>query len=56
MNYYVTWGIEIEADTPQEAARVARTIQLNPESIANYFELIDDEGEVTPVDLDDLGE
>jgi hypothetical protein len=41
MNYYVTWGIDIEADTPQEAARVARTIQLNPESAVARTEKAD---------------
>lgn len=35
--YVVTWRIDIEADSPEEAARKAREIQLRPNSIANVF-------------------
>lgn len=37
--YLVTWKIDIEDDSPVEAARHARAIQLNPDSIATVFEL-----------------
>lgn len=35
--YHVTWEIDIEADSPEEAATVARYIQLDPENIATVF-------------------
>lgn len=37
MVYLVTWCIEIEATSHAEAAQLARTIQLNPQSIATVF-------------------
>ena len=39
MNYYVTWDIEVEADTPVEAAKMAREIQLDRDSIATIFKV-----------------
>ncbi len=33
----VSWDIEIEADSPQEAAKLAREIQLDPDNIATHF-------------------
>jgi len=35
--YNVYWEIQIEADTPQEAARIAYTIQQDPNSIATIY-------------------
>lgn len=35
--YHVTWAIEIEADTPLEAAQQARAIHQNPSSIATVY-------------------
>lgn len=35
--YLVTWAIDIEADSPEEAALEARRIQVDPESIATVF-------------------
>ena len=37
--FKVTWEIEIEADTPEDAARQALAIQRDPESIATVFEV-----------------
>lgn len=37
MEYLVTWHIDIDADTPEEAAKRALEIQRNPESIATVF-------------------
>lgn len=39
MLFSVTWEMDIEADSPREAARLAREIQLNPESEAVIFEV-----------------
>jgi hypothetical protein len=50
--YYVSWHIDIYADTPQEAARKALEIQRNPDSTATVFEVRDEaEGRTTTVDL-----
>ncbi len=35
--YLVTWQIDIEADSAEEAAREALHIQRNPDSIATVF-------------------
>lgn len=39
MEYRVTWAIDIEADSPLEAARKAREIQLDPDSTATVFDV-----------------
>ena len=50
--YLVKWLIDIEADTPMEAALRALEIQRNPESIATYFQVCDHHG--LPIELIDL--
>lgn len=37
MNYLIRWEIELEANSPREAAQQAKLIQQDPESIANVF-------------------
>jgi len=37
--YLVRWEIDIEAESEQEAAEKARTIQMNPESTATVFDV-----------------
>jgi len=50
--YRVTWEIDIEADTPEEAALQAREYQIMPDSCATCFTVTDrDTGKETPVDL-----
>lgn len=39
MNYTVRWEIEIDAETPEEAAREALKIQRDPESTATVFDV-----------------
>jgi hypothetical protein len=51
-NYLVTWCIDIEADTPEEAALAALEIQRRPDSIAVVFEVADKtNGATATVDL-----
>lgn len=50
--YRVNWVIDLEADTPEEAALAALAIQRNPESIATVFDVTDDCGAGTPVRID----
>jgi len=40
-NYVVTWTIDVEADSPKEAAAAARAIQLSEatEELPTYFQV-----------------
>jgi len=39
MDYLVTWNITVEAESPEEAAKLAREIQLDPDSSALFFDV-----------------
>ena len=39
--YHVEWAIELDADSPREAAQEALTIQRDPDSIAVVFDVIE---------------
>lgn len=55
--YLVTWQIDIEADTPREAARLALDVQRDHTSIALVFDVRQDgEDEATRVDLAEADE
>jgi hypothetical protein len=41
-DYIVTWRIELTANSKQEAAELAREIQLDPNSKALVFEVAED--------------
>lgn len=49
--YNIKWEIEIDAKTPEEAARKALEIQRDPASLATVFDIYDEEGNHTRVDL-----
>jgi hypothetical protein len=44
MTYTVIWQIEVDADTPFEAAQLALAIQRDPTSTATVFIVEDSEG------------
>ena len=50
MEYHVMWEIDIKADSPEEAARIALDIQRNPESAATVFTVTDEEDEMMKID------
>lgn len=50
MEYHVMWEIDIEADSQEEAARIALDIQRNPESAATVFTVTDEEDEMMKID------
>ena len=54
MSYVVTWVIDLEADSADEAAILARDIQLDPDSMATVFEVTDEAGETHEIDVADL--
>jgi hypothetical protein len=52
-SYVVTWEIELDAESPLEAAREAQRIQRDPKSIASVFDVSDGSGDIERIDLDD---
>ena len=51
--YHLTWEIDLDADSPRQAAEKALTIHRNPESIATVFDVKDETGHTERIDLDD---
>lgn len=49
--FHVVWEIDIYAETAREAAQQAWGHMRRPDSTANYFEVFDQDGEQTNVDL-----
>lgn len=54
-SYRVVWEIDIDANSPKEAAEEARRIQLDPESEAVVFDIFYQD-ETTHIDLLDYEE
>jgi hypothetical protein len=44
-NYLVIWEVEMEADTPRQAAQKALEVMRDPESIGTVFKVIAADGE-----------
>jgi len=51
MEYRVVWTIELDADSPEDAARKALAVHRDPGSHATHFEVIDRRGRTWEVDL-----
>jgi len=51
MEYTVNWVVNVDADSPEEAAKICREMQLDKDSIATVFNIVDNKGNVTTVDL-----
>lgn len=51
--YRVTWEIDVDADSPQEAARKARAYQLKPDALVGVFDVSDKDGRTVSVDTDE---
>ncbi|MBE0558607.1 MAG: hypothetical protein IH628_15380 [Proteobacteria bacterium] len=51
MEYKVVWEIDLNAESPEDAARQALEIQRDPESIATCFIVTDEKGNRHDVDL-----
>ena len=49
--YHVVWEIDVEANSPQEAAAEAHRLVRKPDTTATVYDVFDGEGEVTRVDL-----
>ena len=50
-HFHVVWEIDTYAETPKEAAENAWKHMRAPDSTANYFEVFDQDGVKTNVDL-----
>ena len=53
-HYYVTWDINVDADSPREAAEVAQATQRDPETMATVFRVLDETGKMITVDLEEM--
>lgn len=54
--YRVTWSIDLDAASPQEAAEKALAIQRDPASIAQVFEVREEKrGKLHTIDLQEKG-
>jgi hypothetical protein len=52
-SYHIIWEIDVQADSPEEAAYKALAMQRNPESTATVFDVYRwDETEPTRIDLE----
>jgi len=52
--YVVTWEMDIDASTPQQAAQQAFEHMQRPGTSANVFDVADEDGNITRVDLEEL--
>lgn len=55
-DFVVEWQIDIVAATPEAAARKAWAAMRRRGSIANSFDVIDQDGEVHKIDLMEIGQ
>ena len=49
--YDVMWNVPVDAESPGGAARIAREIQLDPDSLATVFEVIDEDDQPYTIDV-----
>jgi hypothetical protein len=47
--YFITWEIELDAFSPEEAAKKALEIQRDPQSIATVFDVQWQADDLTPL-------
>lgn len=53
MQFVVEWSIDIEADTPLEAAAEAFRIMQKPGTLANVFDVVSTDGIRHHIDLEE---
>lgn len=54
--FNVTWEIDVDAGSPEDAARMARVIQRDRRSTANVYLVGDEAGNRTTVEVEDKPE
>jgi hypothetical protein len=45
VDYFVSWEIEVEAESPVDAAKLARAAQLEPRARATVFQVFSENAE-----------
>ena len=51
-SYNVVWSIDVDANTPRQAAEIARDIQRDPDSkVSSSFAVEDDQNTIHYIDL-----
>lgn len=55
-SYFVSWEIDVDASSPEEAARKAHEMVRRPDTTATVYKVIehDSKGETTTVDLSEF--
>jgi len=53
-SFRIVWEVDVDADTPLEAAREAFSMMTDPESTAVVFSVTDPNGDTVTIDLDDM--
>lgn len=53
-SYLVQWEIEIDASSPADAALKAWNIAHDQHSVANFFTVLDENGDVYPILIQEL--
>ncbi len=51
MEYRVTWTIDLDAKSFEDAARLAREIQLDKDSLATHFTVVREDETTEGIDL-----
>ncbi len=54
--YLIEWTIELDAESPEDAARAALAIMRDPDSQSTVFKVYDESGEYVNIDLSGLDE
>jgi hypothetical protein len=49
--YFVRWTVEIDANSAEEAAKIAREFQLDPNSVATVFNVSTNEDDGVYIDV-----
>ena len=52
-HYYVTWDIDVDANSPKEAAEVAQATQRDPVTMATVFQVMDETGKTITIDMEE---
>jgi hypothetical protein len=52
-HFKITWAVDVDADTPEEAAWIAQKYQRNTDTTATFFDVQDEQGNITQIDLYD---
>lgn len=52
--YTVVWEIQVDAESPEEAARKAKRLQARPDTTADVYEVHAPDGKAEEIDLSAL--